>query len=158
MKRVDGPIADRLRARSSIDAVSGCWIADLARDKDGYCNFTANGRTRKAHRVSYETFVGPIPDGLTLDHVEARGCTSRACINPAHLEPVPLLVNQARSSNGNLGKTRCKRGHPFDKTNTAIRSGTNGVPKRSCRLCESIRWAAQWERRKRAAQTAGVAP
>lgn len=47
-----------------------------------------------AHRVVYEALVGPIPDGLQLDHV----CRNRACVNPAHLEPVTALENTRRSA------------------------------------------------------------
>ena len=53
-------------------------------------------RSTGLHRVVYEHRVGPIPKGLDLDHVKARGCRSRACVNPAHLEPVTTRVNVLR--------------------------------------------------------------
>lgn len=59
----------------------------------------------KPHRVAYEQLVGPIPAGLTLDHVchtndleceGGAGCLHRRCVNPAHLEPVTLGENVRR--------------------------------------------------------------
>jgi len=51
-------------------------------------------RTRLAHRVVYATLRGPIPHGLTLDHL----CRVRGCVNPAHLEAVTNTVNVRRGS------------------------------------------------------------
>jgi hypothetical protein len=45
-----------------------------------------------AHRLAYEFAKGPIPDGLTVDHI----CFNRLCINPAHLEAVSLAENTRR--------------------------------------------------------------
>lgn len=63
-------------------------------------------RTLKAHRVAYTALNGPIPDGLTIDHL----CFTRNCINPSHMEPVTLEENCTRS-NIWLKRTHCKRGH-----------------------------------------------
>lgn len=67
----------------------------------------------KVHRVAYSLVVGPIPEGLTLDHVVARGCRSKLCCNPAHLEPVTQSVNSLRqfSNPDRLYPLACKRGH-----------------------------------------------
>lgn len=56
------------------------------------------------HRITYLFYVGPIPDGLELDHL----CRVRACCNPDHLEAVTRLVNVRR---GNAVKTRVVRPH-----------------------------------------------
>ena len=45
-----------------------------------------------AHRFAYQYMIGPIPDGLELDHL----CRNRPCVNPYHLEPVTRAVNHAR--------------------------------------------------------------
>lgn len=49
-----------------------------------------------AHRVSYETFVGPIPEGAQLDHRTDLGCIGGLCIHPNHLEPVTSEENLRR--------------------------------------------------------------
>jgi hypothetical protein len=63
-----------------------CWMWTAART-NGYGHFgVAHGDIRKAHRVAYEHFVGPIPPQCALHHT----CGVRACVNPAHLEPVDI--------------------------------------------------------------------
>jgi len=79
--------------------------------------------------------VGPIPDGLTIDHL----CRNRACVKPAHLEAVSQRVNTLRSPIAvaaiNARKTHCKRGHAFDDLNTRVSIGPNGQRRRDCRAC-----------------------
>ena len=72
-----------------------CWIWQLATDEDGYGKTTLNGVPQMAHRVYYERYVGPIPNGLLLDHL----CRVRCCVNPEHLEPVDTLENTRRGLN-----------------------------------------------------------
>jgi hypothetical protein len=73
-------------------AVTGCWLWTPQPDANGYGRISINDRVQYAHRVSWETFIGPIPEGLTIDHL----CRVRRCINPAHLEPVTLAENVRR--------------------------------------------------------------
>ncbi len=81
------------RATSISDA--GCWEWTLFIDKDGYGLFKIGSyreRTQKqvrAHRWAYENFVGPIPDGMQIDHI----CCNPSCVNPEHLQPVTPLRN-----------------------------------------------------------------
>jgi hypothetical protein len=103
------PIARFIAKVASADA-NGCeiWIGALT--THGYGAFWADGRQVAAHRFSYETFIGPIPDGLDLDHVWDRGCRSKACVNPSHLEPVTERENtrrayRARSANNESKET-----------------------------------------------------
>jgi hypothetical protein len=108
----------------------GCWMWTGAHSAAGYGYFRLHGRMLRAHRVSYELAVGPIPDGLTLDHL----CRNPSCVNPAHLEPVTMRENTMRGtgpSAKNAIKTHCYRGHPFDEANTFH------TPKgeRTCRTC-----------------------
>lgn len=76
-----------------------CWLWTSA-VTNGYPVFWYMGQTEYAHRLSYEHFVGPIPEGWTVDHVHSRGCISKLCVKPDHLEAVELLENIARYYNG----------------------------------------------------------
>jgi hypothetical protein len=60
---------------------------------NGYCRIHFQGKPVLAHRVSYEEFVGPIPDGHQVDHL----CRVLACIRPDHLEAVTPAENIHRS-------------------------------------------------------------
>ena len=129
-------------ARNDAD---GCWLWSAGRDPKGYGQFQHDGRSRRAHRVAYELAVGPIPDGLVLDHL----CSNPPCVNPAHLEPVTQRENLLRSSRTITGilaaKTHCKHGHPFDKENTY--HDPNG--RRRCLIC-CRRKSREWKARRRA--------
>jgi hypothetical protein len=84
-----------------------------------------------AHRAVYEMEVGPIADGLEIDHL----CRNRGCVNPAHLEPVTHKENVLRGATVpglNAVKTHCLRGHEFDEENTR-HIARNG--RRVCRAC-----------------------
>jgi len=88
------------------------------------------------HRIAYEFALGPIPDGLTLDHL----CRNTICCNPAHLEPVTLRVNTLRGTSpiaDNARKTHCKNGHPFDEANTY--NPPKQPTHRHCRICQNER-------------------
>lgn len=80
-----------------VEKTETCWLW-TGGTNEGYGVLWLNGKNVKAHRFAYELLVGPIPDGLVLDHVVARGCQWRHCVNPAHLEPVTERVNILRGS------------------------------------------------------------
>ncbi len=73
---------------------NGCHVWARCKDKDGYGYFKRNRKAVSAHRYFYELNVGPIQPGLDLDHL----CRNRACVNPAHLEPVPHVENARRGN------------------------------------------------------------
>jgi len=70
------------------DEATGCWIWQRVRTVDGYGRLAQ----RLAHRVTYDSFKGPIPDGFDIDHL----CRVPPCVNPAHLEAVPRAINIRR--------------------------------------------------------------
>lgn len=112
----------------------GCWIWTGGKFQgSGYGAFWIAPQNRLAHRVAFEMYVGPIPEGAHLDHL----CRVRECVNPAHLEPVTPGENLARSpltlSSINRAKTHCPSGHPYDDRNTYRPPGAPLT--RQCRTC-----------------------
>lgn len=125
-------------------ACSGCLLWPGALTTRGYGKISVDGRTEYVHRMTWIIEQGPIPDGLTLDHVKARGCLHRNCAKLAHLEPVTPRENALRTDAPaavNAAKTHCgKCGTPYDEANTYI-GPTDG--KRYCRKCSQDRYLAQ---------------
>ena len=70
----------------------GCWEWQGARDPSGYGSIKRMGKKTNTHKASYEHHVGPVPEGLDLDHL----CRNRICCNPEHLEPVTRSINAKR--------------------------------------------------------------
>ena len=116
-----------------IDKTDTCWLWIGATSANGYGVTSAGNGNRLvgAHRRVYELLVGPIPEGLQLDHL----CRVRNCVNPAHLEPVTPSVNQQRMG---AVKTACPKGHGYDAANTYMYRG-----RRNCRRCHADRQLAR---------------
>lgn len=138
-KRVTSSAQAELRFWSKVDKSGDCWLWTGRTKPDGYGVFknkSPDGRWVHvyAHRFSYEAVCGPIPEGLTIDHL----CRVRNCVNPDHLDPVTRIENMRRSR-----KPECRRGH-----NRELASGPNWC----CRACENgTRWALK--RRKQGIDT-----
>lgn len=95
-----------------------------------------DGSQPLAHRVFYEHHVGPIPLGLTIDHL----CKVTRCVNPDHLEPVTQRVNTLRGdgpSAVNARKTHCPHGHEYTPDNTYVRKAGGRI----CKTCSQQRYA-----------------
>jgi hypothetical protein len=131
MSRYYGSHQERIE-RNVVVTPAGCWQWQGNLSDRGYGLLTADRRAWRAHRFAYEVFVGPIPEGLTIDHL----CRNRACVNPAHLEPVTHRTNVLRSASSitgaNIRKTHCPQGHPYDDENTYVVPSTRG---RMCIIC-----------------------
>lgn len=131
----------------------GCWEWTAARTSAGYGRAwdPQTGAVTYAHRLAYGRLVGPIPDGLELDHL----CRNRACCNPAHLEAVSHSVNVQRGTAwhgiaaARAEQTHCVNGHEFTAENTYVSSGKKR--QRHCRTC-------RYDRQKAARRAAGAAP
>jgi hypothetical protein len=93
-----------------VDKSGDCWVWAASTSR-GYGTFRVGDRLVPAHRFSYQTEVGPIPDGLFLDH----HCHNRACVNPAHLEPVTHKKNAERLKGPRANSSSGVRGVSWDK-------------------------------------------
>lgn len=122
-----------------------CWYWIGNRSYKGYGEFAVSAtKKQKAHRFAYEFFVGPIPNGMTIDHL----CRNRSCVNPKHLEAVTNKVNILRGiapSAVNSRRTHCIHGHEFTPENT-YRQGGGG---RGCIECNR-KYQREWARKRKA--------
>lgn len=128
---------------------SGCWLWIGGTTTAGYGMTTVStNRIGFAHRFAYESLVGPISDGLQVDHL----CRTRCCVNPAHMEPVTHRENTLRGvgfAAVNAAKVSCPKGHPYDEQNT-YQVTTKKGPSRRCRQCNRDRAKANYEARRAA--------
>lgn len=113
----------------------GCWLWIGCKTAAGYGRMGAYADEHYVHRLSYEHHVGPIPEGLVIDHL----CRVRNCVNPDHLEPVTRRENGRRGETpwgDNARKTHCIRGHEFTDDNTYRKP--SAPLERQCRVCNRI--------------------
>jgi len=137
---VKGHFTDlRIRLERNMEPcpTTGCWLWKGKQDKDGYGNLgnSSGGGDYKAHRLSWELNVGPIPSGLDVAHY----CDCRACINPFHLYTATRTQNIADRT----ARKREPRGeaHVSSKLNNAavkeIRASKDSVSKLVEKFCVS---------------------
>lgn len=134
-------IAVEERFWRKVNKTSTCWLW-TGTCPLGYGQFTIRAGIKvKAHRFAYEALIGPIPDGMELDHL----CRVKNCVNPGHLEPVTAQENIRRGVpfRASRLKTQCVNGHPYTEETTSWWHG-----RRHCRVCHRI---SESNRRKRLA-------
>jgi hypothetical protein len=119
---------DRFEKKWIGEPNSGCWIWLGATAGRGYGYMTVNSKNIYAHRFSYEYFIGPIPDGMTVDHQ----CNNPYCVNPGHLHLLTAVENLQRHF---AAISHCPAGHEYTPENTHIAIEPNGHRHRRCRAC-----------------------
>lgn len=140
----------RLEEKYERDETTACWIWKASTSpgpksgKWAYGILYFKGRMCMAHRVAYELYRGPIPEGRQLDHL----CRNTLCINPWHLDPVSAEENINRGRRFESEKTHCPEGHPLAGENLYLKK--NGW--RECRICrreQYRRWVTGNRERRR---------
>lgn len=124
---------ERLQRKSTVDP-DGCWVWNGTVNNRGYGCIGVNGKVVLVHRLAHHLLVGPIPDGLQVDHLchnDTSGCLGelaclhRRCWRPDHLEAVSGKVNRDRAAvarrrdcaaglhivTGGVGWEQCARCH-----------------------------------------------
>jgi hypothetical protein len=140
---------------------NGCWHWTGPVSPAGYASMHFGGKYGLVHRLSYEVFVGPIPDGHVVDHqchsldltcFAGDACMHRRCLRPDHLAPLSRVLNVQLGRGWAVHglKTECPRGHPYDEDNTKRKLLPSGGWGRICRECERT-----YYRRKRDALAGG---
>jgi hypothetical protein len=133
---------DYIKSRITVDA-NGCWLLAMKPTKDGYVLSPRRFPHTVIHRLSYETFVGPIPQGLEIDHL----CRVRNCVNPAH------CYRGISFAAVNHKKTHCDHGHELSGDNLYIRPGN----RRGCKTCNKEAARRYVARKKQQMQATGDA-
>jgi hypothetical protein len=122
MSRRPIPIKDRLEKYSVL--VNGCLEWTGTRLPLGYGLINVNRKSKLAHRVSYEVFVGPIPEGMQVDHI----CKNESCINHLHLRIASKKQNSAYRVKSSRGNTSNFKGVSWNKRNKAWIVTAGGKP------------------------------
>lgn len=160
---------ERMLARKVVDA-DGCWVWPGSTNKVpvkfgggnyGQIRAEQRGPLLMVHRVSYEHFHGPIPEGMQVEHTchtadetcEGNGCKHRLCWNPDHLTLLSHRDNSIAGRAPNMQTHRtgiCQRSHDFEQTGVYTWVRPSGTIRRACAQCNR-----ESQQRRRAARKAG---
>lgn len=141
---------------SNLEGPCHIFRGNISKGSDGgYGTVGFNGKVVKVHRYVYERDIGPIPDGMKIDHQ----CRNRACCNVQHLRCVTNQVNATENVVNHqwqvmAARTHCKNGHEFTPENTVPLKTSNG---RGCRACNRVK-RLRFEERRRAASRRSSSP
>jgi hypothetical protein len=125
---------DILRSRITVHPETGCWLYKGAVDRFGYGRVFLAGKERKAPKVYYEVFVGPVPRKARLIHALSRkDCIGAACCNPAHLEVAQSFASIR------FARRICPKGHLIEAENAVIEVRGDNLLVR-CRECRRLTW------------------
>jgi len=124
------------RFESKINKTDSCWLWTGSLFKQGYARLSFNGKRLKGHRVSYELYKGPIPEGLMICHTHAG---NKHCVKPEHLYAGTAKDNMQdclrHGTHGMKNRTHCPKGHEYNNINCRI----NKAGGRTCRVCDRQR-------------------
>lgn len=134
------PTEVKLWNKISPEPNTGCWLWTGAINSGGYSNMKHGDKYTCAHRVSYEFYRGPIPEGMVVDHL----CRVKSCVNPSHMEIVTQRTNVLR---GDVPTTHCPNGHEYTSDNTYLSKQKRGWVSKNCRIC-TIERAKEYRRKK----------
>lgn len=131
-KTQQGIDSARTRMWAKVDKTPTCWLWQGRTNSNGYGYIYIANQRYGVHRLSYAWSVGPIPDGLVIDHL----CNVRGCVRPDHLRVTTQAENVLAEHSSTLARLRgeqvaCIHGHAFTDANTYRRK--NGT--RACRTC-----------------------
>jgi hypothetical protein len=138
-------IPDRVRERAyeRWEADGDCWISTYSVASHGYAQIGWNNKPERhvvlAHRAAWEHVNGPVPAGMTIDHL----CKQRRCVNPDHLRVLDNFENARRTRGFDWPLGECKNGHP----DSDLYQQPSG--KFVCRPCKRM-WYARHDAKKRA--------
>jgi hypothetical protein len=100
------PVRERFYSRYTPVPIAGCWLWEGAL-LDGYGYIEAEGKSERAHRVSWKLHNGEIPPEMAVLHE----CDVRCCVNPQHL----FLGSNQDNVTDKVKKKRCAKGEKHSR-------------------------------------------